>query len=121
MVGEDASVTKRWMSDQDLDVYVQEWSRTGFQGGLNYYRTTTGPARIKDFAPWVGKKIECPSTFISGAHDWGNYQEPGAIESFPDSCADFRGSRFIQGAGHWPQQEQPEKVVDELLRFLKSL
>ena len=121
MAREDASATKRWMSDQDLDIYVQEWSRTGFQGGLNYYRTTTDPAQLNDLEPFAGKKIECPSTFISGVHDWGNYQQPGAIESFPHSCADFRGVRFIQGAGHWPQQEQPEKVVHELLRFLKSL
>jgi hypothetical protein len=48
MASEDASATKRWMSDDDLNVYVQEWSRTGFQGGLNFYRTTTDPAKTKD-------------------------------------------------------------------------
>jgi pimeloyl-ACP methyl ester carboxylesterase len=121
MQTEDATATTRWMSDADLNVYVQEWGRTGFQGGLNFYRTTTDPARKKDLDLFAGKKIECPSTFISGAQDWGNYQEPGAIESYPESCSDFRGARFIQGAGHWPQQEQPEKVVEEMLNFLNGL
>jgi pimeloyl-ACP methyl ester carboxylesterase len=121
MVTEDVSATKKWMSDADLDVYVQEWSRTGFQGGLNFYRTTTDPAKMKDVELFAGKKIECPSTFISGRQDWGNYQQPGAIENFPKSCSDFRGVKFIDGAGHWPQQEQPERVVEEILHFLKSL
>ena len=121
MKDEDKSATKRWMSDDDLGIYVQEWSRTGFQGGLNFYRTMTDPAKKKDLEMFAGRKIECPSTFISGKQDWGNYQEPGAIEQFPYSCSDFRGATFIDGAGHWPQQEQPEKVVQEVLRFLGSL
>lgn len=121
MATEDASATKRWMSDADLDVYVQEWSRTGFQGGLNFYRTTTDPAKMKDVDLFAGKKIECPSTFISGRQDWGNYQQPGAIEAYTESCSDFRGVKFIEGAGHWPQQEQPGQVVDEILYFLRSL
>lgn len=85
MEKEDASATTRWISNDDLGIYVQEWSRTGFQGGLNFYRTTTNPSRLKDLELFAGKKIECPSTFISGAVDWGNYQQPGAIEAYPDS------------------------------------
>ncbi|KAF2729824.1 alpha/beta-hydrolase [Polyplosphaeria fusca] len=120
MEGEDANKTKRWMSDEDLAVYVQEWTRTGFQGGLNWYRTATDPSRTSDMALFAGKKIECPATFISGAQDWGNYQEPGAIEGFPETCTQFKGVKLIPGAGHWPQQEQPEKVTQELLSFLQA-
>jgi pimeloyl-ACP methyl ester carboxylesterase len=121
METEDAGKTKRWMSDEDLSVYVQEWTRTGFQGGLNWYRTSTDPSKNHDLDLFAGKKIECPATFISGAKDWGNYQEPGAIEAYPTSCIQFKGVKFIDGAGHWPQQEQPEKVVEEILKFLGSL
>ncbi|KAF2124214.1 alpha/beta-hydrolase [Dothidotthia symphoricarpi CBS 119687] len=121
MENEDAAATTSWMSDSDLEVYVQEWQRTTFQGALNYYRTTTDPGRMDDVALFAGKKIECSSTFISGKQDWGNYQQPGALEAFSESCADFRGCRFIEGAGHWPQQEQPEKVVEEILAFLEGL
>ncbi|KAF2652563.1 alpha/beta-hydrolase [Lophiostoma macrostomum CBS 122681] len=122
METEDASKTKRWLSDADLAVYVQEWTRTGFQGGLNWYRTSTDPVRTGvDLALFSGRKIECPATFISGSQDWGNYQEPGAIENFPNSCTQFKGVTLIDGAGHWPQQEQPEKVTEAVLQFLESL
>lgn len=121
MEKEDANKTKRWLSDDDLAVYVQEWTRTGFQGGLNWYRTSTDPAKLADLGMFTGKKIECPATFISGAKDWGNYQEPGAIEGLPDTCTQFKGVKLIEGAGHWPQQEQPEKVVQEILSFLTDL
>ncbi|KAF2464304.1 alpha/beta-hydrolase [Lindgomyces ingoldianus] len=121
MEGEDLNKTKRWMSDDDLAIYVQEWTRTGFQGGLNWYRTATDPAKRRDLDLLAGRKIECPAVFISGAKDWGNYQQPGAIENYPKSCTQFKGVKFIEGAGHWPQQEQPEKLVKEILGFLKSL
>ncbi|KAF2785671.1 alpha/beta-hydrolase [Melanomma pulvis-pyrius CBS 109.77] len=121
MESEDANKTKRWMSDEDLAVYVQEWTRTGFQGGLNWYRTSTDRTKNEGFDLFAGKKIECPATYISGAKDWGNYQEPGALEAYPTSCTQFRGIKFIEEAGHWPQQEQPEKVAAAIMDFLDSL
>lgn len=121
MADQDTAKTKNWLSDADLDVYVQEWRRTGFQGGLNWYRTMTDPSLKRDLDLFAGRKIECPSIFISGAKDWGNFQEPGALEGFSETCADFRGARILEGAGHWPQQEQPEAVVEEILGFLRGL
>lgn len=118
---ENANATKHWLSDADLDVYVQEWKRTGFQGGLNWYRSATSKTNNAAMALFAGKKIECPSLFLSGKQDWGNYQEPGALDSYPYTCSDFRGTVFVDGAGHWPQQEQPEKIIEELLKFLKGL
>lgn len=120
MEDEDPDKTTVWMPEGDLDVYVQEWNRTGFQGALNWYRNQTDPAQMKDLYLFAGKKIEVPAIFISGEKDWGNYQQPGALESYLQSCLKFRGVKFIEGAGHWPQQEQPEKVVEEILSFLKA-
>jgi pimeloyl-ACP methyl ester carboxylesterase len=121
MTNEDATKTTRWLSDADLDIYVQEWSRTGFQGGLNWYRAQTDPEKVKDVLLFAGKKIEVPSFFLSGKQDWGNYQQPGALEGIEGACSDSRGIQFIDEAGHWPQQEQPEKVVEEILAFLRKL
>jgi pimeloyl-ACP methyl ester carboxylesterase len=121
MEGEDVNKTKKWMPDEHLNVYVQEWTRTGFQGGLNWYRTATDPSKRSDMDLFAGRKIECPAIFISGEKDWGNYQEPGAIENLPNTCMQFRGVRLIKGAGHWPLQEQPETVTKELLSFVQSL
>jgi pimeloyl-ACP methyl ester carboxylesterase len=62
-----------------------------------------------------------PSCFIAGASDWGTYQRPGSMEAMRDrACTDFRGVHFVEGAGHWVQQEQPEETVRLLTAFLQD-
>lgn len=112
--------SSRWLPDSELEVYVHEWARTGFQGGLNWYRVQTDPKWLRDADLFAGKTIEVPCLFISGAKDWGVYQEPGVVERMAEVCKDFRGVKMIEGAGHWVQQEQPEMVVEEILSFLGS-
>ena len=123
MKGEDESLTTAWLSDDELKIYVDEWKRTGFQGGLNWYRaqTSASPVQKRDMLLFAGKKIEVPCAFISGEKDWGNYQQPGALEGYKESCSDFRGVTMIAGAGHWVQQEQSEKVTESILKFLGDL
>lgn len=123
MSDQDASITTSWLSDSDLDVYVQEWSHTGFQGGLNWYRAQTSASKVQkaDMLLFAGRKIEVPVAFISGDKDWGNYQQPGALQGYETSCTDFRGATFVQHAGHWVQQEQPDKVIRAVTKFLEGL
>jgi pimeloyl-ACP methyl ester carboxylesterase len=127
MAGEDVHASESWLSREALSVYVSEWSRTGFQGALNWYRAQTAstPQSKKDMFLFAGRRIEVPVAFISGKQDWGNFQQPGALESYKDdSCVKkgcFRGSALIDQAGHWVQQEQPEKVVLAINAFLRSL
>lgn len=109
-----------WLPDHELSVYAQEYRRTGFQGGLNWYRVQTDPKNLKDLHMFAGKKIEIPCLFISGEQDWGVYQEPGVIEKMSEVCSDFRGVRMIERAGHWVQQEQPQKVVNDILGLLHN-
>jgi len=60
-----------------------------------------------------------PSSFIAGKSDWGAYQIPGSIERMQErACTRMLGCHLIDGAGHWVQQEQPERVSERLLRFL---
>lgn len=107
-----------WLTDEELAIYAEAFERTGFQGGLNWYRAATNP----NFAVKTGRKtIDVPSTYIAGASDWGIYQKPGELERMQsDVCADFRGAHLVEGAGHWVQQEQPEKTCELLLRFFSS-
>lgn len=123
MQGEDIAATKRWLSEGDLDVYVSEWSRTGFQGGLNWYsaQTSSSAAQKSDMLLFAGRKLEVPCTFIGGEQDWGTYQQPGAFDKYSESCSDYRGATIVPNAGHWVQQEQPEKTVEAILAFLKGL
>lgn len=120
MKGEDPSATESWLSDSDLDVYVQEWQRTGFQGGLNWYRAKTQPGLSSDMFLFAGRKMQVPTIFISGAQDWGNYQTPGALESMSSTCELFKGVILIERAGHWIQGEQPQRVAEEILKFIDS-
>ncbi|PNS20169.1 hypothetical protein CAC42_5619 [Sphaceloma murrayae] len=121
--GANPGATRRWLSDGDLAVYVFEWQRTGFQSGLNWYRAQTSQSKEQraDMLLYAGRKIEVPCCFISGERDWGNYQQPGALEGYGNSCADFRGTRLIQGAGHWVQQEQPERTMEAVMEFLREV
>ena len=123
MKGEDPSATKRWLSDEDLAVYVSEWSRTGFLGGLTWYRaqTSSSPTQQRDMLLFAGRKLIVPTAFISGDKDWGTYQQPGAFDQYDKSCTDYRGATIIPGAGHWVQQEQPDKVIDAINCFLEGL
>jgi pimeloyl-ACP methyl ester carboxylesterase len=109
----------RWLPDAELAVYAQEFARTGFQGGLQWYRCGTGGLNTRETTLFSGRKIEVPSLFIAGASDWGVYQAPGVLEAMRDhACADLRGCHLIEGAGHWVQQEQPDAVSALLVDFL---
>ncbi|KAJ5562705.1 hypothetical protein N7535_002849 [Penicillium sp. DV-2018c] len=128
MESEDPSAVLKsheWMSDEDLAVYADEYGRTGFQGGLNWYRIRTAEKGrwAKDIEVFGGKKIEQPCAYVSGKLDWGNYQQPGAIEKMRDgvSCADLRILRLIDGVGHWTPQESPEEVVRAILDLIDCL
>lgn len=63
-----------------------------------------------------------PSCFIAGKSDWGTYQKPGDFERMQASaCTRMTGCHLVDGAGHWVQQEQPERVSELLLDFLRHL
>ena len=113
------AVSCAWLTDEELRVYADEFSRTSFQGGLNWYRNATDAKSIAQLQTYAGRRIEVPCCFIAGASDWGSYQSPGALQGMGTACTRFRGAHFIDGAGHWVQQEQPAAVNELLLRFLK--
>jgi pimeloyl-ACP methyl ester carboxylesterase len=109
----------RWLTDDELAVYAAEYGRTGFQGGLQHYRRGDDPRLVDELKTFAGRTIDVPSLFISGTSDWGVYQTPGAQEAMrTKACTAMRGFELIEGAGHWVQQEQPEKVCEVLLKFL---
>jgi len=113
--------TNRWLPDDQLRVYSSEYARTGFQGGLQWYRCGTEGVNTPDLEVFSGRRIEVPSCFIAGRQDWGIHQRPGAIEAMQTTaCADMRGCHLIEGAGHWVQQERPDEVNRLLLQFLQT-
>jgi pimeloyl-ACP methyl ester carboxylesterase len=109
-----------WLSEEELAVYAGEFSRTGFQGGLNWYRVRTSGLFAADLEIFSGKTIDVPSCFIAGASDWGIYQVPGSLDALRErTCSRMDNIHLLPGAGHWVQQEQPEAVSTLLLSFLE--
>jgi pimeloyl-ACP methyl ester carboxylesterase len=110
-----------WLTETELRVYSGEYERTGFQGGLNWYRVRTSGRANGELEVFTGRTIDVPSTFISGRSDWGIYQTPGAIDRMRKSaCTDMKEIHLIEGAGHWVQQEQADEVNRLLLQFLNA-
>lgn len=108
-----------WLTEQDMRVYSSTYGRTGFQGGLNWYRCGTDEAMQRELQIYSGVPITVPSCFIAGSADWGVHQKPGAFEAMQTSaCSNYRGTHLVSGAGHWVQQEQPDAVSNLLIDFI---
>ncbi len=117
---EDPDPFPAWMSDKDMNVYLQAFSTGGFHGPINRYR-----AQRLDFDELVelrGKHFEIPACFIGGERDAVRNFVPGA-DLYADpgaACTDFRGSTIIADVGHWVQQEAPAQTNKALASFLAT-
>ena len=110
----------RWLTEAELRVYSEAFARTGFQGALQWYRCRTTGLFNDDLAIHSGRKITVPACFIAGKSDWGPFQRPGDLKKMQErACAQMRGCHFVEGAGHWLQQEQPGETCRLLLQFLQ--
>ncbi len=106
----------RWWDERDLRVYVDAFERTGFTGGLNYYRNLD---RNWELEKALGdRRIEPPSMFLTGERDPVRQFSP--VERMEGWASDLRENVVVDGIGHWVQQEAPERVNDALIRFLET-
>ena len=116
-----AIAANRWLPDAELKVYSAEYGRTGFQGGLEGYRTGASGRFTSEQQLFAGRTIDVPSMFIGGKSDWGVHQNPGALERMQKvACTKMIATHLVDGAGHWVQQEQPEAVTTLLVQFLRA-
>ena len=113
------STLPSWLTEADLDFYVSELSRSGFRGGLNWYRNIDLLPSI--LAPFFGATIRQPSCYVAGEYDLiaGNTTE--ALDVMRQVLPDLREFEIFAGAGHWIQQERAAEVSAVLVRFLQSL
>jgi len=110
-----------WLPDHELTVYATEFERTGFQGGLQWYRCLTSREQMRALRLLGGLTIDVPSCFIAGDRDWGVHQMPGAFHTMQQkTCTHMLGCHLVPNAGHWVQQEQPEAVLRHLFDFFKN-
>jgi pimeloyl-ACP methyl ester carboxylesterase len=113
----------KWLTEAEVEVYATEYARTQFTGALQGYRVRRGsdPKSIAEMHTFSGRTIDVPSMFVGGKSDWGVYQTPGAVESMQKTaCTRMVDFHLVDGAGHWVQQEQPDKVTELLTKFLQD-
>jgi pimeloyl-ACP methyl ester carboxylesterase len=116
-----AATLPPWLTESDIDFYATEFSRTGFRGGLNYYRNLDRNWELA--APFAGKRIGVPALFIAGDRD-PVLTYPGmdqAVKEMSKTVPGLRKSIVLPGCGHRTQQERPREVNAAMLEFLKSL
>jgi pimeloyl-ACP methyl ester carboxylesterase len=122
MPSQAAIAANTWLPEAELAVYAGEYARTGFQGGLQWYRCRTEQRFAPELQIFAGRPIEVPACFIAGAQDWGIHQTPGALARMQETaCTRMLMCHLIEGAGHWVQQEQPAEVTRLLLEFLRRI
>jgi pimeloyl-ACP methyl ester carboxylesterase len=106
-----------WLSQEELDFYTAEFSRTGFTGGINWYRNFDRNWELTEHV--ADRHVTMPSLFITGSDDPVNLMSSSALmDGWLD---DHRGTHLVDGAGHWVQQEKPDEVNRLLLTFLDSI
>lgn len=109
-----------WLSEADVDVFAAAYRRTGFRGGLNWYRNIDRNWELT--APWDGATIDQPALFIAGTNDAVITGSLGAraLEDMGNVVTDLKRKILIDGAGHWIQQERPAEVNDALIDFARD-
>lgn len=109
-----------WISPEDHAHVVETYTRTGFRGGLNWYRNIDRNWDLT--APWHGAKIMPPSIFIAGAEDSVVTGILGGkrVTEMDRVLPNLRRKLIIEGASHWIQQERPDEVNAALIEFLNG-
>jgi pimeloyl-ACP methyl ester carboxylesterase len=109
-----------WISEADLDYFTSEFERTGFVGGLNWYRNFDRNWELT--AAFSGAKVTQPTLFLWGDRD-PVFEIPGSaarIERQKQYVPNLR-ELCLEGCGHWVQMERANEVNGVIVEFLKSL
>jgi pimeloyl-ACP methyl ester carboxylesterase len=110
-----------WLTEADIDFFAAEFARTGFRGGLNWYRNIDRNWEL--LAPFAGARVGVPALYIAGDRDLvmsfrGMDQLiPNLVQFAPE----LRGTVILPGCGHWTQQERAAEVNAAIIDFLHLL
>jgi pimeloyl-ACP methyl ester carboxylesterase len=110
-----------WLTQEDVDYYVGEFKRTGFRGGLNWYRNIDRGWEL--LAPFAGQRIMVPALYMIGDRDLVMYFS--GMDRLLPNLAKFipklRETIILPGCGHWTQQERPAEVNAAMIDFARSV
>jgi pimeloyl-ACP methyl ester carboxylesterase len=111
-----------WLTEEDIDYYATKFNKTGFTGGLNYYRAVNLNWEL--MAPWTGAQVKVPAKFVIGDLDLV-YHFPGFQDfihkgGFKKEVPDLRDVVVMEGAAHFINQEKPEEINAHIYDFIKQ-
>ncbi len=106
-----------FLSDADFAVYVEAFTRSGFRGGLNWYRNFD--FNWETTAYQAGAVITPPALMITAELD--PVLRPAMADGMQALVPNLRKTHLVRDCGHWTQQEKPQEVNRELLAFLGEL
>jgi pimeloyl-ACP methyl ester carboxylesterase len=115
------AVLPSWLTEADIDFYAREFARTGFRGGLNWYRNIDRNWEL--LAPFAGARVKVPALYIAGDRD-PVVSFPGMDRLIPNLgtfVPQLRQTILLPGCGHWTQQERPADVNTAMIDFLQGL
>jgi pimeloyl-ACP methyl ester carboxylesterase len=108
-----------WLTAADVAFYAGEFARTGFRGGLNWYRCTDLSWELS--AAYGDLRVHQPALFVAGDRDAVIGMFAGGVAALAEEVPGLRASIMLSGCGHWTQQERPAEVNEALLEFLATL
>jgi pimeloyl-ACP methyl ester carboxylesterase len=110
-----------WLKEADIDFYVREFERTGFRGGLNWYRNIDRNWEL--LAPFAGAKVTVPALYMAGDRDLvvGFQGMDHVIANLASDVPRLRRKIMLPGCGHWTQQERASEVNAAMIDFLRQL
>jgi pimeloyl-ACP methyl ester carboxylesterase len=110
-----------WISEAEVDVYVAQLSRSGYRGGLNWYRNISRNGEL--LAAFDGLKITVPALYIAGDRDLvlAFRGMDSVIVTLKQRVPLLQQTIILPGCGHWTQQERPKEVNSAIIGFLKSI
>jgi pimeloyl-ACP methyl ester carboxylesterase len=110
-----------WLTEADLDFYVREFERTGFRGGLNWYRNIDRNWEL--LAPFEGAKVTVPALYMAGDRDLALAFQgmDRVVANLANNVPQLRGKVILPGCGHWTQQERASEVNAAMIDFLRQL
>jgi pimeloyl-ACP methyl ester carboxylesterase len=117
----DLDTLPAWLTNDDIGFYTAEFTRTGFRGGLNWYRNIDRNWEL--LGAFAGARVTVPALYVAGDRDLV-LKFPGAAElvaNLTQFVPALRETIILPGCGHWTQQERPEQVNAAMIAFLRSL
>jgi len=111
----------QWLGEADIDFYAGEFARTGFRGGLNWYRNIDRNWEL--LAPFAWARVTIPGLYIAGDRDLvvafrGMDQ---LLPNLANFVPQLRQTIMLPGCGHWTQQECATEVNTAMIDFLRHL